>query len=251
MASLQLSSPPVNALTYNMLEELIGTIRELEADPAVRGVIIGSAVPNIFSAGIHLPHLLIGADGSINDVADYWSLLQEAWLTMYTTPLAMVAAIPGHCSAGGCVLAFACDARVMNEGKGSIGLNEAAFGLIPPTWLTRMLIDLAGRRKAEMMVQCGTLLPPDEALACGVVDATAPLSRLVEEARAHLGVLLAVPDRARTAAKLQARQEQADALRETLSEDLDAMLTFVAEPAVQADISLYLKSLSAKSDDSA
>lgn len=60
---------------------------------------------------------------------------QEMWLTLYMTPLATVASISGHCPAGGCLLALSCDARVMAEGKYTIGLNEAKLGLVPPAWV--------------------------------------------------------------------------------------------------------------------
>ena len=46
---------------------------------------------------------------------------QEMWLALYLTPLATVAAISGHAPAGGCMLAMACDARVMVDGKYMIG----------------------------------------------------------------------------------------------------------------------------------
>ena len=49
---------------------------------------------------------------------------QEMWLAFYLTPLATVAAISGHAPAGGCMLAMACDARVMVDGKYMIGVNE-------------------------------------------------------------------------------------------------------------------------------
>ena len=49
---------------------------------------------------------------------------QEMWLALYLTPLATVAAISGHAPAGGCMLAMACDARVMVDGKYMIGVNE-------------------------------------------------------------------------------------------------------------------------------
>ena len=104
----------------------------------------------------------------------------------------------------------------MVQDKGTFGLNEVSFGLVvccrrsfsaslvtplrlgtphrspqspiahhepvcdapqPPPWLSRMLIDVAGRRKAEDMIMRGLLISPDDALAAGIVDALVPLSR--------------------------------------------------------------------------
>jgi 3,2-trans-enoyl-CoA isomerase len=248
-ASIQLSSAPVNGLSAGLLRELLGVLGDLDADTSVRGIVLGSAMPGVFSAGVHLPELLVGADGSVEHIAEYWGLLQEAWLTLYTTPLATVASISGHCPAGGCILALACDARVMVDGKGTIGLNEAAFGLVPPPWLSRMLIDVTGRRRAEDMIMRGVLLPPDEALAAGIVDAVVPLSSMRHEANSRLAALLQVPDVARRTAKQQLRHEAAEALRMAQSEDLDAVIRLVSTPAVQASIVGYLESLRKKSDE--
>jgi 3,2-trans-enoyl-CoA isomerase len=246
MASVYLSSPPVNALTKRLLQELMDVISELEENPKVRGFILGSAVPKIFSAGIHLPEMLVDHDGSTEGVATFWTLLQETWLKLYTTPLATVAAIPGACPAGGCLLALSCDARVMVENKGTIGLNEAAFGLIPPPWLSGMLIGVAGQRKAEDMIMRGVLLPPAQALLAGIVDVTVPLSSLSDEATARLAALLAVPGDARVRAKAQLRRGAAEALRTSQAEDLDEMVTMLTRAEVQERIQSYLESLSSK-----
>jgi 3,2-trans-enoyl-CoA isomerase len=213
-------------------------------DRTVRGVVIGSSVPGIFSAGLNLPELLVGADGTVDALANYWTLVQELFITMYTTPLATVAAIPGHCIAGGCILALSCDARVMVEGRGTMGLNETAFGIVPPPWLSKLLISVCShRRKAEDMIMRGTLLNTDEAIAAGLVDTAVPLSRLAEEAHVKIGELLAVPDGARAMAKADLRQEAADVLRDTQNEDLNRFIELVTQPAVQTSIAKYLESL--------
>ena len=46
----------------------------------------------------------------------FWTSLQELWMQLYGTSLAVGAAINGHSPAGGCLLAMACDYRVMTEG---------------------------------------------------------------------------------------------------------------------------------------
>ena len=83
-----------------MAEEVIATLHALEEDPAARGVVLGSAVKGIFSAGLHLPDLLLDEDGSTSRLVRYWTSVQEMWLALYTTPLATAAAISGHSPAG-------------------------------------------------------------------------------------------------------------------------------------------------------
>ena len=225
------------------------TVRELEEDPTVRGFVLGSAMRGVFSAGFHLPGLLCSTDGDNTRLVSYVALLQETWLTLYTTPLATVAAIPGDCPAGGCLLALSYDARVMVESKGTIGLDSTQLGLVPPKWLARMLADVVGVRRAEAMVQRGLTLPPADALAAGLVDATVPLSSLAAESNTRIEELLAVPDLARSAAKQLMRNDAADTLRASLSEDLDEIVSAIARPGVQARLREYVEDQSSSKKD--
>ena len=127
LATVWLSHKPVNSLTQAVCEELKAVTHALEADPEVRGVVFGSGVSGIFSAGLDLRSM---HGQSTDELAAYWTAVQEMWLALYMTPLATVAAISGHAPAGGCLLALACDYRVLVEGKYRIGLNEAQIGLV-------------------------------------------------------------------------------------------------------------------------
>ena len=248
-AYLTMSSPPVNAISSAMATEITQTNADHDSDSSVRGFVLGSSVPGIFSAGLQLDELLIGEDGDTGPLARYWTSVQEMWLALYTTRLATVAAIPGHCIAGGCILALACDVRVMVDGgKGRFGVNETTFGLVPPPWLTQMMVDAAGLKAAAPLVQRGLLLPAEEALAAGLVDQTASLSRLAEESSARLNELLAVPDHARAQVKHQLRHTLADTLQYDggRSDDLDLFMDLATSTDVQVQLKSYLKSLKKK-----
>lgn len=198
IALVNLHSKPVNALSSELMEELLATLQELDEDESVRGFVLGSALPGVFSAGINLPELLVSEeDGSVDSIVHFWTLIQETWMAMYTTQLATVAAISGGCQHGGCILALSCDSRVMHDAGSTIGLDEVSLGLVPPPWLSDMLVGVAGQRRAEDMIMHGTLLQPDEALAAGIVDATMPPEDLEDEAVRRLSRLLAVSDTAR------------------------------------------------------
>ena len=125
LATVSLKHKPVNSLTQAVCEELKAVTHALEADPEVRGVIFGSGVPGVFSAGMDLRSM---HNRSTDELAAFWTAVQEMWLALYMTPLATVAAISGHAPAGGCLIALACDYRVLVEGKYGIGLNEAQIG---------------------------------------------------------------------------------------------------------------------------
>ena len=248
VASVQLSNAPVNSLTLEVCEELVAALRSLEAEPSVRGVLLGSALPSVFSAGLDLTSL----HGSTEDeLARYWTAVQEMWLTLYMTPLATVASVGGHSPAGGCMLALSCDERVMVEGKPRIGLNETQLGIVAPPWFGTLLRDTVGARPAERMLQLGSLLSPEEALAAGMIDEVVPLHQLHGAASARLERLLAVPDAARAATKQMLRHAAADQLSQEegrRSEDLDAFVQHCSSPEVQASLGAYLASLKKKKE---
>ena len=244
-AIVTLASPPINALTRPLVTQLTGAIRELEATEHIEGFVLRSGVRGVFTGGLHLPELLLADDGSNEAVAAFWHDFQELALALHGTPLATVAAISGACPAGGCLLALCCDERTMDrETAGSIGLNEAAFGLLPPYWLCELMIGCVGQRRAERMITRGQLLPPEDALNAGLVDELVPSAALHDVANARLLELLAIPGRA--IAKAQLRTPWQAELRARRDADRESVLAEVSRPAVQSAIVGYLEALRRK-----
>lgn len=247
VASLLTNTGRANVLTAELCKELCSAIRELETQSQVKGLVLGSAVSGVFSGGADLSALLLDEDGSnISAITDYYHSLQELWLELYTTPLATVAAISGHAPAGGCMIALACDARVMIDNTSRIGLNQAAFGLVPAPFVSRSMADTIGQRPAERLVQTGAMLTANEALAVGLVDEAVPsLDALAGAVSARMAELLAVPHAARGVAKQQMRRRASDALRgEARDEDLDEFVAYVTSPGVQQAVHGHLAALS-------
>ena len=70
------------------------------------------------------------------EIFEYWSLLQNMWLSLYTSKTPVIAQINGTCPAAGCLMAIAADYRIMeNNPKYKIGLNETQLGFAAPDWL--------------------------------------------------------------------------------------------------------------------
>src|SRR5207249_8949940 len=79
-------------------------------------------------------------------------------------------------------IALGCGFRIAGEGRYRIGLPEVTLGLLPGTGGTQRLPRLIGRQKALDFMLRGTAMPPQDALAAGIVDELVPAGELVDKA---------------------------------------------------------------------
>lgn len=94
-----------------------------------------------------------------------------------------VAAIRGHCPAGGCVLALCCDVRICTPDT-RIGLNEVELGIPVPLYWIRLMAQITGQGVADKLLQTAALVPAPDALKFGMVDAVVPKGELLAAAHA-------------------------------------------------------------------
>src|SRR5271165_5047956 len=120
VALLTLTDPPLNAYTHETLKELDACILEPRFDDDVQ-VIVVTGQDDYFSAGVNV-NMLKEADESFT----YYFCLHanETLLRLENTPKLVIAAINGHCLAGGLALALACDLRIARTGTFHIGMSE-------------------------------------------------------------------------------------------------------------------------------
>lgn len=189
---LRLARPPVNALDPALVAALRAALADAEAAPACRAIVL-SGQPGMFSAGLDVRALgRLGLEAIATFVDDFTEL-QRA-LAASSRPV--IAAITGHCPAGGTVLALYCDYRIMARGAWSIGLNEVQVGLYPGERIMRAFERLVGpRRSAELLVR-GALLDPVAALEAGLVDELVDGAAVVSRAHEYATALLALPPNA-------------------------------------------------------
>jgi enoyl-CoA hydratase / 3-hydroxyacyl-CoA dehydrogenase len=156
----------LNTITPKTVEELVASLKALEADPSVRVVIIRGEGDRAFSAGADLTSFDLTSSSKIFDFARGWF---EAFSAVERLNKPVVAAINGIAYGGGCELALACDFRLASE-DAKIGLTETRLGLIPGAGGTQRLARIVGLPKAKEMVLLAQQLKADEALAAGLVN---------------------------------------------------------------------------------
>ena len=102
-------------------------IKTIEKEyPNVHGCVLKSSNPSIFCAGLDLMEL---HQPSEERLPQFWNAVQQVYLDVYGSRLAVIGAIEGHAPAAGCMLALCCDYRIMtSSSKATIGFNETKLG---------------------------------------------------------------------------------------------------------------------------
>jgi len=166
MATVRLSRGKVNALNEAVVEELRQCFEALEADSEVRAVALTGA-GKFFSFGFDIPEFL---SYSKQEFTRFLQSFSGLCTYLFAFPKPVVAGVNGHAVAGGCMVATACDYRLMAEGKAKIGLNEITFGASVFDWSVEMLRCCTGQRNAERILTSGALYSAGEARGLGLVD---------------------------------------------------------------------------------
>ena len=174
-----LDRPPANSYDKAFMEELDAAIEEVRRDDAVKAILLRSASEKFFSAGADVS---VFAKSGLDGQTAFVVCANEAMEKFESTPKVVVAAINGHCLGGGLEMALCCDFRIAAEGSYRIGLPEVTLGLLPGTGGTQRLPRLIGRQKALDFMLRGTTMPPQEALAAGIVDEVVPAGALLDKA---------------------------------------------------------------------
>jgi len=177
---LTLARGKVNALNEEMVDHLWERFQTLRDDRECRAVVF-TGQGSFFSFGLDVPELY---DYPPEAFSRFLTKFTGLYATLFEFPKPVVAAINGHAIAGGCMLATACDYRVMATGKAKISLNEVTFGSSLFAGSIEMLKYVAGQRNAETIALSGRMYSGEEARALGLVDELADGETLAARALA-------------------------------------------------------------------
>jgi len=209
LATVRLERGKVNALNEQVVDELSSCLHQLETDSAVRGVLL-TGTGKFFSFGFDIPSF-IGTPKE--DFTAYLRKFTALYRELFAHANPVVAALNGHAVAGGCMLASACDVRVMMKENARIGLNEIGFGSSLFAGSLELLRFSVGDRRAQEVVYGGELYGAEQALSLGLVDAITGASELLEESRRRLEALAAKPAPAFCSIKRALRQPVLEAMQ--------------------------------------
>ena len=166
----------LNALNGALMAELADRLRELDADPEVRCIVLGGS-ERVFAAGADVTEL---ADASAVEIDAARRV--ERWDAIRAVGTPLVAAVSGFCLGGGCELAMSCDVIVASE-TAVFGQPETALGILPGAGGTQRLTRAVGKALAMDMVLSGRRLSAREALAASLVARVVAREAWLDEAK--------------------------------------------------------------------
>jgi enoyl-CoA hydratase len=177
IATVLLNRPrQLNALSDELMDELVRTLEELDRDEAIRCVVLGGS-ERAFAAGAD-----IGELASSSAIELYYQRRVERWDAIRGLWTPLVAAVSGFCLGGGCELAMACDLIVASE-TAQFGQPETSLGIIPGAGGTQLLTRAVGKAVAMDVILSGRRLSAREALAAGLVARVVVREAWLDEAK--------------------------------------------------------------------
>ena len=166
----------LNALSGELMDELAAALQELDADEAIRCVVLGGS-QRVFAAGADIAELAEGTP-----IALYQNRRIDRWDAIRALRTPLLAAVSGYCLGGGCELAMACDLIVESE-TARFGQPEINLGVLPGAGGTQRLTRAVGKALAMDMILTGRMITAEEARAAGLVARVVVREAWLDEAK--------------------------------------------------------------------
>jgi enoyl-CoA hydratase/carnithine racemase len=165
VATIRVDRPKVNALSFQVQDELGEAARQVTLDQRVGAVVLWGG-ERVFAAGADIKEM---TGRSFAEMSARAAQLQAAFTALARVPKVVIAAVNGYALGGGCELAMTADFRFAAT-DAQLGQPEILLGIIPGAGGTQRLPRLVGAARAKELIFTGRLLPAEEALAIGLVD---------------------------------------------------------------------------------
>ena len=156
-----------NAMTAEMWQALIRLCDGIDADDAVRVVILTGG-SECFSAGADIAEFA-EVYATPESAAAYNGLFRRAQARLAAVRVPVLAAIAGPCVGGGCGMALAADLRFAGSGA-RLGITPSRLGIALSPEDTWQLVRVVGPARTKDILYSARLLNAQEALEVGLVD---------------------------------------------------------------------------------
>ncbi|MGK2954428.1 MAG: enoyl-CoA hydratase/isomerase family protein [Solirubrobacterales bacterium] len=167
VATITLDDPDTrNALSDQMLSELLSALALAKDDYGVRVVVLASSNEKVFSAGGNLAGF--GGDSGTVEKFTGASLFTDTFKAFGELGKPSIVAAQGHVLAGSLGLALSCD-LILASSDATFGTPEITVGLFP-FMIMALIYRNVGRKKTNEMLLLGERISADEARDAGIVN---------------------------------------------------------------------------------
>ncbi len=171
-----------NALTRAMFVQLGEVATTLDADPAVRVLVMRGAGDKAFISGgdiSEFDEVQKSTDAKVTAASGATQALEA--LSNLTKPL--IAMINGHCLGGGMLVALEADLRIASD-KATFGIPAAKLGVGYPYATAKKVVECVGPTYAAEILLLGDRVTPDRALTMGLLNKVVGADQVDAEVRA-------------------------------------------------------------------
>ena len=231
IATLTLNRPDrLNALTFEVYQELSSTFRSLDTEPGVRAIIL-TGRGRAFCSGGDVEDIIGALLGKpIEELLAFTRQTCELILSIRECRRPVIAALNGTVAGAGAVVAAACDFRVAsNTAKFAflftrVGLTGADMGA---AWLLPRLV---GEAQARRLLMLGDFVSAAEAYSMGLYTSVFEPDQAAAEAVALANRLAKGPSFALGVTKMALNREAALDLRTALDNEAELQAICMQSP---------------------
>ena len=174
-------NPDQGFMDRAMEDALVAAVDRIEADPAIRAVVLTGDAPGVFIRHYDIKPLSAQA-ASLRERGRTFSEdrpLREAGIHTATRRIEesgriWIAALNGTAMGGGFELALACDIRLVQAGDHRFGLPEVNLAIMPGAGGTQRLPRLVGASRALMLTLTGDTITPAQMVDWGLAMDVVP-----------------------------------------------------------------------------
>jgi len=230
----------MNALSDTMQQELLQVLEEIVFDNEIRCVVLRGAGEKAFCSGGD-----INIFQSLNVVSAYdfsYKRGNRIQHLMNYMEKPVIAAVNGHCYAGGMELALCCD-FIYAANSAKFGLLEINLGILPGWGGTVRLPRKIPLGKAKEMIYRGQIINAEEAYQWGLVNRVLPSKEsLYEEVDKAVAEIVSKPPLALRAAKNVINNSiTCDSIEAALSIERGAVMWLISSEDSKEGVSSFVE----------
>jgi len=238
-------NPPTYSMTLESLKIIRDAVKKVNEDDTLKGLIF-TGEGKFFCSGFDLP-TFIGFKTK-EEVLEFFNIEEEMLYEIFTCKKPVIAAINGHCTAGGFIVAMGCDYRIAAENpKAKMGMTETKIGL--SLTIAEMELVRSGCNSDKLVrdiMYDGERHSFEKGKELGFVDQIVPEAELLETAKKRVTYWWDQPGHAFTNLKYCLRYPIASQMRYRLDNEnwQDSLFAALTNPQMKMIFDMVQKAMS-------